>query len=298
MKTAFLYSDLKEEIYMDQPEGFKVKGKEHMVCKLIKSLYGLKQAPRQWYKKFDSFMVGHGYTRTNADHCVYVRKFPNGKFVILLLYVDDMLIVRQDAGVIGNLKKDLCKSFDMKDLSLARQILGMQILRDGKSKELWLLQEKYIKRVLERFNMKHVKLVSTPLGAHFKLRNKSCSSSKKEKKGIASTIYSSAVGSLMYAMVCTQPDIAHAVGVVSRFMVNPDKDHWEAMKWIFKYLRGSSKLCLTFGDSKPILEGYVDADWAGDLDDRKSTSGYLFTFAGGIYIMAIKIAEVCCLIYN
>ena len=172
MKTAFLYSDLKEEIYMDQPEGFKVKGKEHMVCKLIKSLYGLKQAPRQWYKKFDSFMVGHGYTRTNADHCVYVRKFPNGKFVILLLYVDDMLIVRQDAGVIGNLKKDLCKSFDMKDLSLARQILGMQILRDGKSKELWLLQEKYIERVLERFNMKHVKLVSTPLGAHFKLRNK------------------------------------------------------------------------------------------------------------------------------
>ena len=298
MKTAFLYSDLKEEIYMDQPEGFKVKGKEHMVCKLIKSLYGLKQAPRQWYKKFDSFMVGHGYTRTNADHCVYVRKFPNGKFVILLLYVDDMLIVRQDAGVIGNLKKDLCKSFDMKDLSLARQILGMQILRDGKSKELWLLQEKYIERVLERFNMKHVKLVSTPLGAHFKLRNKSCSSSKKEKKDIASTIYSSAVGSLMYAMVCTQPDIAHAVGVVSRFMVNPDKDHWEAMKWIFKYLRGSSKLCLTFGDSKPILEGYVDADWAGDLDDRKSTSGYLFTFAGGICIMAIKIAEVCCLIYN
>ena len=84
---------------MDQPEGFKLKGKEHMVCKLIKSLYGLKQAPRKWYKKFESFMVGHGYTRTNADHCVYVRKFPIGKFVILLLYVDYMLIVGQDAGV-------------------------------------------------------------------------------------------------------------------------------------------------------------------------------------------------------
>ena len=78
-----------------------------MVCKLKTSSYGLKQAPRQWYKKFNSFMVGHRYTRTNADHCVYVRKFPNGKFVILLLYVDDMLIVGQDAGVIGNLKKVL-----------------------------------------------------------------------------------------------------------------------------------------------------------------------------------------------
>ena len=125
VKTAFLHGDLKKEIYMDQPEGFKVKGKEHMIYKLKKSLYSLKQAPRQWYKKFNSFMVGHEYTRTNADHCAYVRKFPNDKFVILLLYVDDMLIVGQDAGMIGNLKKDLFKSFDMKDLGLARQILGM-----------------------------------------------------------------------------------------------------------------------------------------------------------------------------
>ena len=146
--------------------------------------------------------------------------------------------------------------------------------------------------------MKHAKPVSTPLGAHFKLRKKSCSSSKKEKKDIASTIYSSAFGSLMYAMVYTRPNIAYAVGVVNRFMINPGKDHWEAVKWIFRYLRGSSKLCLTFGDSKPVLEGYVDADWTGDLDGRKSTSGYLFTFAGGGYIMAVKIAEVCCLIYN
>ena len=226
-------------------------------------------------------MVGHGYTRTNADHCVYVRKFPNGKFVILLLYVDDMLIVGQDTGVIGNLKKDLFKSFDMKDLGAARQILGMQILRDKKTKKLWLSQEKYIQRVLERFNMKHAKPVSTPLGAHFKLRKRSCSSSKKEKGDIASTIYSSAVGSLMYAMVCTRPDITYAVGVVSKFMVNLGKDHWEVVKWIFRYLRGSYKLCLAFGDSKPVLVGYVDADWAGDLDGRISTSGYLFTFAGG-----------------
>ena len=129
--------------------------------------------------------------------------------------------------------------------------------------------------------MKQSKPISTPLGAHFKLRKKSCSSSKKEKGDIASTIYSSTVRSLMYAMVCTRPNIAHAVGVVSRFMVNPSKDHWEAVKWIFRYLRGSSKLCLTFGDSKPVLEGYVDVDWAGDLDGRKFTSGYLFTFTGG-----------------
>ena len=136
-----------------------------------------------------------------------------------------MLIVGQDAGVIGNLKEDLFKSFDMKDLGPTRQILGMQILRDRKAKKLWLSQEKYIEQVLERFSMKHAEPVSTPLGSHFKLRKRSCSSLKKEKGDITSTIYSSTVESLMYAMVCTRLDIAHAVGVISRFTVNPSKDH-------------------------------------------------------------------------
>uniref|UniRef100_A0A2N9HFH0 Uncharacterized protein n=1 Tax=Fagus sylvatica TaxID=28930 RepID=A0A2N9HFH0_FAGSY len=222
VKTAFLHGDLKEEIYM---------------------------APKQWYKKFDSFMVGHGFTRTDADHCV--------------------------------LKKELFKSFDMKDLRLAKQILGMQILRDKKAKKLWLSQEKYVERVLKRFNIKHAKPVSTPLGGHFKLSKKSCPSSNKEKDNMASIPYSSAVGSLLYVMVCTRLDIAHAVGVVSRFMVNPGKEHWEEVKWIFRYLRGRSKLYLSFGNSKPVLEGYTNADMTGDLDGRKSTSGFLFTFVGG-----------------
>ncbi|GKV53845.1 hypothetical protein SLEP1_g60358, partial [Rubroshorea leprosula] len=169
VKTAFLHGDLHEEIYMDQPEGFEEHGKEHMVCKLNKSLYGLKQAPRQWYKKFDSFMMSHGYQRTNADPCVYIRLFPNGNFIILLLYVDDMLILGQDVEKICRLKEELSKSFDMKDLGPAKQILGMAITRDRKAGKLWLSQEKYVERLLERFNMKHAKPVSTPLANHFKL---------------------------------------------------------------------------------------------------------------------------------
>ena len=100
VKTAFLHGDLEEEIYMQQPEGFEVKGKENLVCKLKKSLYGLKQAPRQWYKKFDSFMMSHGYNRTSSDHCVFTRKFSNDDFIILLLYVDDMLIIGHDSSKI------------------------------------------------------------------------------------------------------------------------------------------------------------------------------------------------------
>ncbi|CAL5439703.1 unnamed protein product [Camellia sinensis] len=281
VKTAFLHGDLKEEIYMEQPEGFEVKGKENLVCRLKKSLYGLKQAPRQWYKKFDSFMVGHEYKRTVADQCVYVRTFPGGNFIILLLYVDDMLIVGQDATTIRSLKKELLQSFDMKDLGPAQQILGMNIVRDRKAKKLWLSQEKYVERVIEKFNMKDAKPVSTPLANHFKLSKNSCPSSTKERQEMEAIPYSSAVGSLMYAMVSTRPDIAHAVGVVSRFLSNPGKEHWEAVKWILRYLKGTAKMCLCFRDAKPVLEGYTDSDMAGDLDGRKSTSGLLFTFAGG-----------------
>ncbi|KNA18313.1 hypothetical protein SOVF_071950, partial [Spinacia oleracea] len=169
VKTAFLHGDLHEEIYMDQPGGFDEKGKDKLVFKLKKSLYGLKQAPRQWYRKFDSFMTSNGYKCTTADPCVYFRKFPGGNFIILLLYVDDMLIVGQDANVIQNLKKAFSKLFDMKDLGPSKKILGMEIARDRKVGKLWLSQEKYIEWVLERFNMKHAKPVSTPLATHFKL---------------------------------------------------------------------------------------------------------------------------------
>ena len=93
--------------------------------------------------------------------------------------------------------------------------------------------------------------------------------------------YSSAIGSLIYAMVCTRLDIAHAIGVVNRFLANLGKEHWKVVKWIFKYLRGTSKLCLSFRKGKPVLEGYTDVDMASDLDGRKPTSGYLFTFVGG-----------------
>ena len=281
VKTAFLHCDLEEEIYMLQPEGFEVKGKENLVCKLKKSLYGLKQAPRQWYKKFDSFMMSHGYTRTTPDHCVFTRKYSDDDFIILLLYVDDMLIIGHDPSKIDKLKRELSKSFAMKDLGPAKQILGMKISRDRKNGKLWLSQESYIEKVLERFNMSKAKAVCSPLAGHFKLSSKQCPTSEKDMKEMGKVPYASAVGSLMYAMVCTRSDIAHAVGVVSRFLSNPGKEHREAVKWILRYLRGTSRVCLCFGSGEPKLDGYTDSDMAGDVDTRKSISGFLMTFAGG-----------------
>ena len=281
VKTAFLHGDLDKEIYMEQPEGFQVKGKEDYVCRLQKSLYGLKQAPRQWYKKFESVMGEQGYRKTTSDHCVFFQRFGDDDFIILLLYVDDMLIVGKNAGRIVQLKRQLSKSFAMKDLGPTKQILGIRITQDRAAKKLHMSQEQYIEKVLCRFNMDKAKVVSSPLTTNFKLSERDCPSSEKDVEEMDRVPYASAVGSLMYAMVCTRPDIAHAVGVVSRFLSNPGKKHWEAVKWIFRYLRGTSKLGITFGNEKPMLVGFTDSDMAGNKDNMKSTSGYLMTFAGG-----------------
>jgi hypothetical protein len=276
VKTAFLHGDLDEEIYMKQPVGFIGKGKEEMVCRLKKSLYGLKQAPRQWYKKFDGFMQRSGYTRCHADHCCYLKRC-KASYIILLLYVDDMLVAGSCLQEISRLKQQLAAEFAMKDLGAAKQILGMRISRDRTQGVLKLSQAEYIERVLERFNMQNAKAVGAPLGSQFRLSDVQSPKTDAEKEHMAKVPYASAIGSLMYAMVCTRPDIAHAVGVVSRFASNPGKQHWEAVKWILRYLRGTADVPLCFGRADLVVRGYVDADFAGDHDTRRSTTGYVYT---------------------
>jgi len=126
VKTTFLHGDIKEEIYMEQPEGYEEPEKEQLMC----SFYGLKQAPRQWYKKFESFMTKHSFKKTIVDHRVFIKRYEDGKFIILLLYVNDMLIIRQSKTKIVGLKNALSKSFAMKDLGPAKKILGMKVIRD------------------------------------------------------------------------------------------------------------------------------------------------------------------------
>jgi hypothetical protein len=295
VKTTFLHGDLEEEIYMQQPQGYEVKGKENLVCRLKKRLYGLKQAPRQWYLKFDRFMTEQGYSRCHSDHCVYFKRLENGSYIILLLYVDDMLVAGSNMQDINVLKKKLANSFAMKDLGAAKKILGMRITRDRKNRKLTLSQGEYIEKVLERFRMQNAKPVSTPLASHFKLTKEMCPKTQEEIEYMSRVPYSSTVGSLMYAMVCTRPDIAHAVGVVSRYMNNPGKEHWEAVKWILRYLRGTATHALCFGGSDTVLQGYVDSDMAGDKDSRRSTTGYVFTIGGTTISWISKLQKVVAL---
>lgn len=154
VKTAFLHGELEEDIYMEQPEGFVVPGKENFACKLKKSLYGLKQSPRQWYKRFDSFMISQGFRRSDYDSCVYL-KTTNSSPIYLLLYVDDMLIAAKDKADIAKLKAQLNSEFEMKDLGAAKKILGMEISKDRHSGKLYLSQKGYINKVLHRFRIQN-----------------------------------------------------------------------------------------------------------------------------------------------
>ncbi|KAH9706402.1 hypothetical protein KPL70_012195 [Citrus sinensis] len=268
VKTAFLHGDLEEEIYMIQPCGIRVAGKENHVCRLIKSLYELKQLPRQWYKRFDQFIQWQKFTRSEHDHCVYFRRLPDEAFIYLLLYVDNMLIASKNRDEIERLKKQLASEFEMKDLGDEQRILGMEIRRDKKNGSVWLTQKSYLKKVLERFGMNDkTKPVCTPLALHFKLSSSSCPRSQEERDYMARVPYASAVGSLIYAMVCTRPDISQAVSMVSRYMYNPGKNQWLAVKWILRYLYGTGLLFKK--DCGQQCVGYCDSDFAGDLDKRR-----------------------------
>ncbi|GKB97749.1 transposable element [Tanacetum coccineum] len=259
VKTAFLHGDLEEEIYMSQPEGFVVQGKEDYVCKLRKSLYGLKQSPRQWYKRFDSFMVKHGFSRSAYDCCVYHKKAPSGSLIYLLLI------------------------FNMKDLGAAERIIGMELIRDRKQGKLFLSQKSYIEKIISRFGMSSAKSVNTPSSANFRLSTTCAPQNEAEIEYMSRIPYASAVGSLMYAMVCTRPDIAHAMSVVSRYMAHPGKEHWNAVKRIFRYLKGTSDVGLIYGgDREYLVAGYSDSDYAADLDARRSLTGYVFTIGNSV----------------
>ena len=282
VKTAFLHGNLEETIYMRQPPGFE-EGTGNKVCLLKKSLYGLKQSPRQWYKRFDVYMVSNGFSRSNYDSCVYFKEFAPGMYIYLLLYVDDMLIACKSKSEIEYTKGLLRKEFDMKELGPARKILGMEIIRDRGSRTLKVSQSGYVQKILNKYRVDNGKSVSVPLGAHFKVSLKDCPSSDWDVERMSKVPYANAVGSLMYLMVCTRPDIAYAISIVSRYLANPGKNHWEAVKWILKYLKGTADVGLVYGrdQGKHVdVKGFVDADYAKDPDKGRSITGYVFMVHG------------------
>ncbi|KAM1649269.1 hypothetical protein ACFX14_010564 [Malus domestica] len=235
VKTAFLNGDLEENIYMKQPEGFEVKGREKLVCRLKKSIYGLKQASRQWYLKFQKVMKEHGFTENPSDACIYL-KLNRSSFIMLVLYVDDILLATNDTSLLDETKTLLRQNFEMKDLGEASYVLGIEIKRDRKRGLLGLSQKGYIEKVLKRFNMFSCGTTKMPISKGDKLSKTQCPKNDLEKKIMEEKPYASLVGSLMYAQVCTRPDLAFTISVLGRFQANAGEAHWNAAKRVLRYL--------------------------------------------------------------
>jgi hypothetical protein len=201
----------------------------------------------------------------------------------MLLYVDDILIAGKCHSAIDETKAMLKSEFEMKDLGAAKRSLGMDISRDRSQSRLWLSQSQYIEKVLHEFHMSQEKPICIPLPAHFKLSTSTGPLDVEEEMYMSKVPYACAVGNLMYAMVCTRPDIAYAVSVVSRFMSKPDKEHWKVMQWILHYLRGTNTYGWIF-DQRAVnpgqVVGYSDSNFARDLDYRCSITGYVFQLCG------------------
>jgi hypothetical protein len=275
VKTAFLNGDLTEEIYMEQPEGYEVKGKEHLVCRLKKSLYGLKQAPRCWNNSIHEFLVSIGFKQTVTEYGIYVNDSDNERQYIGL-YVDDILILGKDRTKIQDLKRQLFNRFDMSDMGALEYFLGIKVTRDRKLCTLQIDQSGYIYKMLDMFRMKDAKEKNTPLDTYAQLQRQSDDKAGNEHE------FRQIIGCLMYAMVATRPDIAAAVGILSQFCNGPAEKHIMAAKGILRYLKKTADYSLQYRRTGSIqLQGFCDADWAGDRETRRSTSGYVFLLAGG-----------------
>ncbi|KAK2355926.1 putative mitochondrial protein [Trifolium repens] len=272
VKSAFLNGPLDEEVYVSQPPGFEIKGKENMVFRLYKALYGLKQAPRAWNKIIDQFLIQIGFKKCAAEFGVYVQSSKE-ELVIICLYVDDLLITGSQKSEIEKLKFKLKAEFEMTDLGELSFFLGMEFVKVKNG--IVMHQQKYICELLDKFELSNCNSVSNPSETNSKLSE--CSEMEK----VDPTLFRKMVGSLRY--VCnSRPDICYSVSMISRYMHDPRKPHLIAAKRIFRYIRGTLDFGLHFqigtNSKGSVLIGYSDSDWCGDITDRKSTSGYVFKF--------------------
>lgn len=267
VNTAFLYGTLQEEVYLEQPEGFN--DGTGRVCRLKKSLYGLKQSPRCWNKRFMQFIKKVGLKSSTADPCLFYRNCGK-RSLYVVIYVDDGLVIGSTEDEVQEFLTQLKEEFKI-TLGSLKNFLGMQ-LKCQKDGSIFINQEGYISKILKQYRMDKCNAVSTPASRE-ELNNK-----EKLEEEIP---YRQAIGSLMYLMTATRPDIAFALNKVARVMDKPTKDNWTEVKRIFKYLRGTSNYGITYKKDSGHLKVFTDADFAGDKITRRSTTGMVAMLSQG-----------------
>lgn len=280
VEQAFVHGELEERVYMAPPPGL---GEAYPfptgeVWQLQKPLYGLKQAPRQWHEKLKGVLRKLGYVPAHGDPSLFVKTDAQGDWI--LVYVDDMLLLSKTEAALDRLRDQLKEEFPIKDLGDVGQYLGMEVARDWEKKEIRLTQARYVKDLLRKFGGEEIKEYDTPLQVNHGLvlpKDQDLPLPQPDR-------YPELVGSLMYLMVCTRPDLAHALSVLSRF-VGPGRhgsSHWKAALRVLGYVKRTSHLGLVLGGASAQLTGYSDSSWADDQLDRRSSQGHCFTLGQGV----------------
>ena len=284
--TAFLNSPSQEVVYMEQPRGYYRRDPKLWVCKLNLGLYGTRTANRGWNKTLHDALTEFGLQRSSADHGLYYTTHGD-KPAFLFTHVDD-LVWAGDLGLWERLVTFLKARFEFTDLGELTWVLGMRVTRDPLLNTISLDQEKFTRKIAERFDVAHdTRIVSTPADPNTPLTKEMNAVTPEDVREMKGKPYRELVGCLLYLVVCTRPDMAQAVGALCRFQQNPGPQHWTAAVRALRYALDTAHLGLTFGGKQPDasafeLIGFCDADWAGCVDTRRSTSGYIFLLFGCI----------------
>lgn len=283
VKNAFLHSDIQEDIFMKIPEGLTVSKKDKdKVCLLKKAIYGLKQAPKAWNKTFHSFMTELKFNQSKSDYCLY-SFFNQNIRCYLLLYVDDILIACNDTKFLSDLKFKLSESFKLKQLSNQfYNFLGINIDRDMQNKIVSIDQTLAIQNLVKKFNVENCKTFKTPIERNLNLKI-GCEISESTRLP-----YKELLGSLMYLMMGTRPDICFSISYFGQFQDCATDEHFKHLLRVLKYLKYTANYKLYFYYSKDNVFGFADADWANNINDRKSISGYCFKLFNNLVCWSSK----------
>ena len=280
--TAFLNGEVEEELYIREPRGYK-RGAPGLVCRLRKALYGLKQAARAWYRKLRGTLERAGFEACEADECLFKRRTPDGNICFILVYVDDLLVAAQTVATAEAGQAVVTKAFKSKTMGEPAYFLGLHIERDTNGRTLRLHQRQYVSSLLTRFGLEEANPVLLPMGAGVHLSKGGMPLDADTNK-----LYQELVGCLLYLSTSTRPDIAFAVGLLTRFVAAPTEEHLAAGKAVLRYLKGTATLGLCYaGDGG--LSGFCDADFAADRDTRRSTSAVVFLYGGSAVCWSSKL---------
>ena len=293
VKSAFLNGEFddNEVVYMSVPSGVKLTDDPTLALRLLRPLYGLRQSARHWHMKLRRVLEELlGMKPCDVDQAVFYR-VKGTELIIIVAHVDDLTIVASCMALIVEVKTKLREAFEISDEGEIHWILGFAVIRDRSTRTLSLSQTAYIEAIIRRYGLEDAKPLSMPMDPHVQLTAEQSPKMIAEVAEMRNVPYREAVGSLQYASMGTRPDITYAVSVLSRFLENPGRAHWEVCKRVFRYLNGTKNLCLTYGAKEVDLIGYSDAD--GSMhDDRWAVSGYAFLIDGGAVSWASKKQEL------